>query len=65
MPIVQLADIIKQRKAELGLTINEMFLASGVGTHTITIILTGEDVSYSSIKSLLKSLNLSMTIGKC
>ena len=65
MPIVQLVDTIKQRKQELELTIDKMSLESGVGTRTINRILAGEDVRYSSIESLLKSLNLSMTIGKC
>jgi len=36
-----------------------------VGTRTINRILAGEDVRYSSIESLLRSLNLSLTIGKC
>ena len=65
MPIVQLVDTIKQRKQELGLTIDKMSSESGVGTRTINRILAGEDVRYSSIESLLRSLNLSITIGKC
>jgi len=64
MPIVQLVDTIKQRKQELGLTIDKMSSESGVGTRTINRILAGEDVRYSSIESLLRSLNLSITIGK-
>ena len=65
MPIIKLVDIIKQRKQELGLTIDKMSAKSGVGTRTINRILAGEDVRYSSIESLLRSLNLSLTIGKC
>ena len=65
MPIIKLVDIIKQRKLELGLTINKMSAESGVGTRTINRILAGDDVRYSSIESLLRSLNLSITIGKC
>ncbi len=65
MPIIKLVDIIKQRKQELGLTINKMSAESGVGTRTINRILAGDDVRYSSIESLLRSLNLSITIGKC
>ena len=65
MPIVQLVDTIKQRKQELGLTIDNMSSESGVGTRTINRILAGQDVRYSSIESLLRSLNLSITIGKC
>ena len=65
MPIVQLVDTIKQRKQELGLTIDKMSSESGVGTRTINRILAGEDVRYSSIESLLRSLNLSISIGKC
>jgi len=64
MPIVQLVDTIKQRKQELGLTIDKMSSESGVGTRTINRILAGKDVRYSSIESLLRSLNLSITIGK-
>lgn len=64
MPIVQIVDIIKKRKQELGLTISKMSSESGVGTRTINRILAGDDVRYSSIESLLRSLNLSMTIGK-
>jgi len=65
MPIVQIVDTIKKRKQELGLTIDKMSVESGVGTRTINRILAGEDVRYSSIASLLRSLNLSLTIGKC
>ena len=65
MPVVQLVDTIKQRKQELGLTIDKMSSESGVGARTINRILAGEDVRYSSIESLLRSLNLSITIGKC
>ncbi|MDQ7060913.1 MAG: helix-turn-helix domain-containing protein [Sulfurimonas sp.] len=65
MPLKQLVDSIKQRKQELGLTIDNMSSKSGVGTRTINRILAGEDVRYSSIESLLKSLNLSLSIGKC
>jgi len=65
MPIVQIVDSIKKRKQELGLTINKMSAESGVGARTINRNLAGEDVRYSSIESLLRSLNLSLTIGKC
>ena len=65
MPIIQLVATIKQRKQELGLTIDKMSSESGVGTRTINRILAGEDVRYSSIESLLRILNLSITIGKC
>lgn len=65
MPVVQLVGTIKQRKQELGLTIDKMSSESGVGTRTINRILAGVDVRYSSIESLLRSLNLSITIGKC
>lgn len=65
MPVVQLVDTIKERKQELGFTIERLSSESGVGTRTINRILAGNDVRYSSIESLLKSLNLSMTIGKC
>ena len=65
IPMIKLVDIIKQRKQELGLTINKMSAESGVGTRTINRILAGQDVRYSSIESLLRSLNLSIIIGKC
>jgi len=65
MPIAQLVNTIKQRKQEIGLTIDDMSLDSGVGTRTINRILAGKDVRYSSLESLLRSLNLSITIGKC
>jgi len=65
MPIVQIVDTIKKRKQELGLTIDRMSEESGVGTRTINRILAGKDVRYSSIESLLRSLKLSLTIGKC
>jgi predicted transcriptional regulator len=65
MPITQLANAIKKRKQELGLTIGKMSVESGVGVCTINRIVAGEDVRYSSIESLLKSLNLSISIGKC
>jgi len=62
MPIVQLVDTIKQRKEELGLTINALSLESGVGTRTINRILAGEDVRYSSISLVLQSLDLTISI---
>ena len=65
IPMIKLVDIIKQRKQELGLTINKMSVESGVGTRTINRILAGQNVRYSSIESLLRSLNLTITIGKC
>lgn len=65
MPAVQLVDTIKKRKQELGFTIEKLSLESGVGARTINRILAGDDVRYSSIESLLKSLNLSISIGKC
>ena len=64
MPIVQLVDAIKKRKQELGLTIEKLSAESGVGTRTINRILAGEDVRFSFVESLLKSLNLSLRIGK-
>lgn len=64
MSIVQLVDTIKQRKEELGLTIDKMSLESGVGTRTINRILAGEDVRYSSISSVLESLDLSISISE-
>jgi predicted transcriptional regulator len=65
MPVVQLIDTIKQKKQELGLTIDKMSTESGVGTRTINRILAGKDVCYSFVEPLLRSLNLSITIGKC
>ena len=64
MPVVQLVETIKKRKEELGLTIDKMSAESGVGIRTINRILAGEDVRYSSIESLLRSLNLYLSIGK-
>jgi len=63
MPIVQLANTIRQRKQELGLTIDDMSSESGVGTRTINRILAGDDVRYSSISSVLKSLDLTLFIS--
>ena len=65
MPLNQLIDSIKQRKQELGLTIENMSTEPGVGTRTINGILAGKDFRYSSIESLLSSLNLSIAISKC
>ena len=39
MPIVQLVDVIKKRKHELGLTIDGMSSKSGVGTRTINALM--------------------------
>jgi len=64
MPIIQIVNTIKKRKLELGLTITKMSEESGVGTRTINRILAGKDVRYSSIESLLRSMDLSLTIGK-
>ena len=64
MPVVQLVDTIKQRKEELGLTINALSLESGVGTRTINRILAGKDVRYSSISLVLESLDLTISISE-
>lgn len=65
MLIVQIVDTIKKRKQELGLTIDKMSAESGVGACTINGILAGEDIRYSFIESLLRSLNFSLIVGKC
>ena len=64
MSVVELVDTIKKRKDELGFTIEKLSLESGVGACTINRIIAGEDFRYSSLESLLKSLNLSLTIGQ-
>jgi len=64
MPIVQLVDTIKQQKQKLGLTIGKMSSESGVGIRTINRILAGDDVRYSSISSVLKSLDLTLSVSE-
>lgn len=64
MPIVQLVGKIKQRKQELGLTIDKMSSESGVGTRTINRILAGKDVRYSSVEAVIQSLGLNILIDK-
>jgi len=63
VPIIELVQTIKNRKEELGLTIRALSLESGIGTRTINRILAGDDVRYSSIFSVLKSLDLTLSIS--
>ena len=64
MPVINLVQIIKERKDQLGLTIDAIASESNVGTRTINRILAGEDVRYSSISSVLQSLDLTISISE-
>lgn len=65
MSALQLVDTIMKYKQELGLTIDKISLEYGVSARTINRILAGDDVHYSFIEALLKSLHLLINIGKC
>ena len=63
MTIIQLSQTIKKRKEELGLIISSLFLGCNINTQTINRTFTDEDVCYSSISSVLKNLDLTLSIS--
>jgi len=64
MSVINLVQIIKERKDQLGLTIDAIASESNVGTRTINRILAGKDVRYSSISLVLESLDLTISISE-
>ena len=64
MSVINLVQIIKERKDQLGLTIDAIASESNVGTRTINRILAGKDVRYSSISLVLQSLDLTISISE-
>jgi len=63
MGSVQLLNMIKKRKSELGLTIQKISTESGVAERTVNRILAGEDVRYSSLLAVLEVLGLSISVN--
>ena len=63
MGTVQLSNIIKRQKSEMGLTIQNISTKSGVAERTVNRILAGEDVRYSSLIAVLEVLNLSISVN--
>jgi len=63
MDVIQLSEMIRQRKSELGLTIQKISSESGVAERTVNRILSGEDVRYSSLLAVLVVLDLSISVN--
>ena len=63
MSTIQLSNMIKRRKSELGLTIQKISIESGVAERTVNRILAGEDVRYSSLLAVLEVLGLSISVN--
>jgi transcriptional regulator with XRE-family HTH domain len=63
MGTVQLSNMIKKQKSELGLTIQKISSESGVAERTVNRILAGEDVRYSSLLAVLEVLGLSISVN--
>lgn len=63
MGTVQLSNMIRKRKSELELTIQEISTESGVAERTVNRILAGEDVRYSSLLAVLTVLDLSISVN--
>ncbi len=63
MGTLQLSNMIKKRKSELGLTIQNISAKSGVAERTVNRILAGEDVRYSSLLAVLEVLGLSISVN--
>ncbi len=59
-----LTESIRERKDDLGWTIERLSQESGVGVRTINRILAGEDVRFSSIESVMNALGLSIMVEK-
>ena len=63
MGTVQISNMIKQKKSELGLTIQKISTESSVAERTVNRILAGEDVRYSSLLAVLEVLGLSISVN--
>ena len=63
MSTIQLSNMIKRRKSELGLTIHKISIESGVAERTVNRILADEDVRYSSLLAVLEVLGLSISVN--
>jgi len=63
MGTVQLSNIIKKRKSELGLTIQQISNKSSVAERTVNRIPAGKDVRYSSLLAVLEMLGLSISVN--
>ncbi len=59
-----LTESIRERKDELGWTIERISRESGVGIRTVNRILAGEDVRFSSIEAVMNALELSLSVDK-
>lgn len=59
-----LTESIRERKDDLGWTIERISRESGVGVRTVNRILAGKDVRFSSIEAVMDALELSITIDK-
>jgi len=59
-----LSESIRERKNDLGWTIERISRESGVGIRTVNRILAGEDVRFSSIEAVMNALELSLSVDK-
>ena len=59
-----LTESIRERKDDLGWTIERLSQESGVGVRTINRILAGKDVRFSSMEAVMNALGLSIMVGK-
>lgn len=62
MGTVQLSNMIKKQKLEMGLTIQQISTKSGVAERTVNRIIATEDVRYSSLLAVLEVLGLSISV---
>lgn len=59
-----LTESIRERKHDLGWTIEKISQESGVGVRTVNRILAGDDVRFSSLESVMDALDLSLMVDK-
>ena len=59
-----LSESIRERKNDLGWTIERISRESGVGIRTVNRILAGEDVRFNSIEAVMNALELSLSVDK-
>jgi len=64
MNSTELVQRIKEAKQQKGLTFNEIVSESGVAIHTVNRIFTGEDVRFSSLRAILETSDLSISIER-
>ena len=64
MNSTEIVQLIKEAKQQKGLTFRDIASESGVAIRTVNRIFAGEDVRFSSLRAVLETLGLSISIER-